>query len=46
MAKNEEKRDETPTKLTHVNGSAVTVPAYKADGLVAGGLFSKPATKK
>jgi len=42
--KDEEKRDETPTRLKHVNGASVTVPAYKAEGLVAGGLFS--ATKK
>lgn len=46
MASKEEKRDETPTRLKHVNGAAVVVPAYKVDGLVAGGMFSKPAAKK
>lgn len=45
MAKTEEKRDETPTRLTHVNGATVRVPAYKADRLVADGLFTK-STKK
>lgn len=45
MANKEEKRDETPTKLVHVNGATVSVPAYKADERVASGLFSKPAKK-
>lgn len=45
MAKNDEgKRDETPTRLKHVNGASVTVPAYRAESLVAGGLFT--AAKK
>lgn len=42
MAKKDDERDETPTRLTHANGGTVVVPAYKAEGLVAGGLFSKP----
>lgn len=45
MAKNEEKRDETPTRLTHVNGATVSVPAYKAESLLAGGLFAKPQAR-
>ena len=44
--KNEEKRDETPTRLKHTNGATVVVPAYKVDGLVAGGLFAKASAKK
>lgn len=43
-ANKEEKRDETPTRLTHVNGSTVVVPAYRADSLKATGLFA--AAKK
>ena len=43
--KDEDKRDETPTRLSHVNGGTVVVPAYKAEALVAGGLFSKSAKK-
>lgn len=46
MAAKEDKRDETPTRLTHVNGATVTVPAYKADSLVSDGLFTKPTSKK
>lgn len=45
MAKKDDERDETPTRLTHVNGGTVVVPAHKADGLLAGGLFTKAAKK-
>lgn len=41
MAAKQDKQDETPTRLTHINGGKVVVPAHKADGLVAGGLFTK-----
>lgn len=39
-------RDETPTRLQHTNGGHVTVPAYKAERLIAAGLFSKPKPPK
>ena len=42
----DEKRDETPTRVTHINGASVVVPAYKVDGLVGAGLFSKSKTSK
>jgi hypothetical protein len=45
MAKKDDERDETPTRLTHVNGANVVVPAYRAEELVAAGLFT-PAKKK
>lgn len=32
-------------RLTHVNGATVSVPADRADALVAGGQFAKPATR-
>jgi hypothetical protein len=39
--------DETPTKLLHLNGGAtVTVPAHKAEALIAGGLFQAPKASK
>lgn len=34
-------RDETPTRLKHTNGAVSVVPAYKAERLVAAGLFTK-----
>ncbi len=45
MAAKEEQRDETPTKLVHSSGGTVSVPAYKVEGLLKGGSFSKPASK-
>lgn len=44
--KDEDKRDETPTRLSHVNGATVVVPAYRVDDLTASGLFSKPTSRK
>ena len=41
----EEKRDETPTRLKHDGGGIVVVPAYKAEGLLRGGSFTKAPAK-
>ena len=46
MATKEEKKDETPTRLKHINGATVVVPAYRVDQLVADGLFTKQTAKK
>lgn len=44
MAKKDDERDETPTRITHTNGATAVVPAYRAEELIATGLFT--AAKK
>ena len=42
----QEKRDETPTRLVHSGGAAVVVPAYKVEGLLRVGTFTKAPARR